>query len=61
MRIRTVALALALACGITVMAEASPAKKPVVHKWTKKSSNRKSRMVAGRKVKTPKRIKVHKG
>jgi len=60
MRIRTLALALALACGTTVMAEANQAKKPVIHRTAKKGTPRKSRnsrVVKARKAKRGKTLR----
>lgn len=54
MRFRTLALALALACGVTGLAEAK--KKPAVHRVTKKRGGAK---VNGRRVK-PRKVKRNK-
>ena len=55
MRLRTIALALALACGSTVMANANPAKRVVVHKSARKSTVRRSKLAKTRRAK---RIKI---
>ena len=55
MRIRTMALGLALVFGLTAMAEASPARKPAIHKM-KKSKVKKARAVKARKMKRNKLV-----
>ncbi|HTS30133.1 MAG TPA: hypothetical protein VMH81_29880 [Bryobacteraceae bacterium] len=59
MRIRTLALVLALASGAAGLAEASTAKRAVVHRSARKAVVRKgnSRMVKGRKAPRPKVVK----
>jgi hypothetical protein len=60
MRIRTLALALALACGTTAMA-ANQAKRPVVHRTAKKGTVRKaktSKVAKARKAKRGKTVKA---
>ena len=55
MRIRTMALGIALVFGLTAMAEASPAKKPAIHKM-KRYKAKKVRVVKARKMKRNKLI-----
>ena len=59
MRFRTLALALALACGMTVAADASTAKRAVVHKTARKGTVRKgkSKMAKVRKAKRGRTVK----
>jgi hypothetical protein len=59
MRFRTLALALALAFGMTAMADASTARKAVVHKTAKKGTVRRSRSVKARKTGHGKVVKSH--
>jgi hypothetical protein len=54
MRFRTLALALALSCGITGLAEAK--KKPAVHRVTKVKRNKAAARVKRRKVKSRKAV-----
>ncbi len=53
MRIRTLALVLALVFGATAMVQASPAKRAVIHKSARRAKVRKgtSKMVKARKAK----------
>jgi hypothetical protein len=57
MRFRTLALALALTFGTTVMAEANQAKSPVVHRTAKKGTVRRARTSKARKAKRGKTVK----
>jgi len=61
MRFRTLALTLALAFGTTAMAEASQAKRAVIHRTAKKGTVRKARtskLAKARKAKRGKTIKA---
>ncbi|HEV3200868.1 MAG TPA: hypothetical protein VGZ73_23355 [Bryobacteraceae bacterium] len=58
MRIRTLALALALVFGTTVIAEANQAKRPVIHRTARKGTVRKSRTSKARKARRGKTIKA---
>jgi hypothetical protein len=59
MRFRTLAVALALACGLTAMAEASPAKqKAVVHRTARQGTVRKSGKIKAHRVKSQKTVKT---
>jgi hypothetical protein len=57
MRFRTLALALALTFGTTVMAEANQAKRPVVHRTAKKGTVRRARTSKARKANRGKTVK----
>jgi hypothetical protein len=59
MKFRTLALALALVCGTTVMAEASQARRAVIHKTTRKSTVRRARISNAHKAKRGKTIRAH--
>jgi len=56
MRLRTLALALALSCGITAVVQAA-AKKPVVQTAKRKKAKKTAKVKKAKKTKTPKKFK----